>query len=132
MAAADKLGGDHPRPRRPSAAPPRRVEDGVLKVMSKMGISDVASYRGAQIFEAIGLAAEVVDRCFPGRRARRRHRVRRARAEAARSAPPRWTAPQLENPGYVKFRKGGEPHATTRRSWTRSTRRRPRTRFARR
>jgi glutamate synthase (ferredoxin) len=40
------------------------VEDGVLKVLSKMGISAVDSYRGAQLFEAIGLAAEVVDTCF--------------------------------------------------------------------
>ena len=39
---------------------------GVLKVMSKMGISTVASYRGAQVFEAIGLAQELVDRYFTG------------------------------------------------------------------
>ena len=42
------------------------IEDGVLKVMSKMGISTVDSYRGAQIFEAIGLGAEVVDVAFTG------------------------------------------------------------------
>jgi glutamate synthase (ferredoxin) len=42
------------------------MEDGVLKVMSKMGISTVDSYRGAQIFEAIGLGPEVVDVCFTG------------------------------------------------------------------
>ncbi|MFP5317707.1 MAG: glutamate synthase large subunit [Acidimicrobiia bacterium] len=42
------------------------MEDGVLKVMSKMGISTVDSYRGAQIFEVIGLGAEVVDLCFTG------------------------------------------------------------------
>jgi glutamate synthase (NADPH/NADH) large chain len=39
---------------------------GVLKVMSKMGISTVASYRGAQVFEAIGLSQQVVDRYFTG------------------------------------------------------------------
>jgi glutamate synthase (NADPH/NADH) large chain len=39
---------------------------GVLKVMSKMGISTVASYTGAQIFEAVGLSQEVVDRYFTG------------------------------------------------------------------
>ncbi|MFB4316206.1 glutamate synthase large subunit [Actinomadura sp. 21ATH] len=39
---------------------------GVLKIMSKMGVSTVASYTGAQIFEAIGLGAEVIDRCFTG------------------------------------------------------------------
>ena len=41
-------------------------EKGVLKVMSKMGISTVQSYRGAQIFEAIGLNDEVVQRYFSG------------------------------------------------------------------
>ncbi|HEY9378592.1 MAG TPA: glutamate synthase central domain-containing protein, partial [Jiangellaceae bacterium] len=39
---------------------------GVLKVMSKMGVSTVASYTGAQIFEAIGLSNEVVNRYFTG------------------------------------------------------------------
>ena len=39
---------------------------GVLKIMSKMGISTIASYRGAQIFEAIGLSRELVDRHFAG------------------------------------------------------------------
>jgi glutamate synthase domain-containing protein 2/glutamate synthase domain-containing protein 1/glutamate synthase domain-containing protein 3 len=42
------------------------IEDGVLKVMSKMGISTVDSYRGAQIFEVMGLGPEVVDVCFAG------------------------------------------------------------------
>ena len=39
---------------------------GLLKVMSKMGVSTVASYRGAQIFEAIGLSHEFVERYFTG------------------------------------------------------------------
>ena len=39
---------------------------GVLKVMSKMGVSTVASYTGAQIFEAVGLSHDVVDRYFTG------------------------------------------------------------------
>jgi len=44
----------------------RSLGKGVLKVMSKMGISTVASYRGAQVFEAVGLAAEVIDEYFTG------------------------------------------------------------------
>ncbi len=40
--------------------------NGILKVMSKMGISTVASYTGAQIFEAIGISQEVVDEYFTG------------------------------------------------------------------
>ncbi|MFC7374377.1 MULTISPECIES: glutamate synthase large subunit [unclassified Brachybacterium] len=39
---------------------------GVLKIMSKMGIATVASYRGAQIFEAVGLSQDLVDTYFPG------------------------------------------------------------------
>ncbi|MGI9022592.1 MAG: glutamate synthase large subunit, partial [Acidimicrobiales bacterium] len=42
------------------------MEDGVLKVMSKMGICTVDSYRGAQIFEVLGLGPDVVDVCFAG------------------------------------------------------------------
>ena len=44
----------------------RRAGKGVLKVMSKMGISTVASYTGAQVFEAIGLGQELVDEYFTG------------------------------------------------------------------
>jgi glutamate synthase (NADPH/NADH) large chain len=44
----------------------RALELGLAKVMSKMGISVVDSYRGAHLFDAIGLAQEVVDKCFPG------------------------------------------------------------------
>ncbi|MCC6332374.1 MAG: glutamate synthase large subunit [Myxococcales bacterium] len=42
------------------------INEGLLKVMSKMGISTVQSYRGAQIFEAVGLNQELVDRFFTG------------------------------------------------------------------
>lgn len=40
------------------------IDKGLLKILSKMGISTVTSYRSAQLFEAIGLAAEVTDMCF--------------------------------------------------------------------
>lgn len=39
---------------------------GIVKIMSKMGISAIQSYRGAQIFEAVGLAPDVIDEFFPG------------------------------------------------------------------
>jgi len=42
----------------------KAIGKGLLKTMSKMGISTLASYRGAQIFEAVGLSEEVIDRCF--------------------------------------------------------------------
>ncbi|WGO99854.1 glutamate synthase large subunit [Saccharophagus degradans] len=42
------------------------LDKGLLKILSKMGISTVASYRGAQLFEAIGLDEDVIDTCFVG------------------------------------------------------------------
>ncbi len=44
----------------------RAVAKGMLKVMARMGISTLQSYKGAQIFEALGLRTEVIDRCFSG------------------------------------------------------------------
>ena len=44
----------------------KAVEQGILKILSKMGISTLQSYRGAQIFEAIGIHPEVIERCFAG------------------------------------------------------------------
>ncbi len=115
MAAQDKLGGDHPSPDEAQLRFRGAIEDGVLKVMSKMGISDVASYCGAQIFDAVGLADEVVERCFVGTSssigglgfAELEQDVLERHARA-------WGGGvKLENPGFVKFRKGGEPHATS-------------------
>ena len=42
------------------------VNAGILKVMAKMGISTIQSYKGAQIFEILGLADDVVAPCFAG------------------------------------------------------------------
>lgn len=42
------------------------INKGLLKVLSKMGISTVASYRGSQLFEIVGLHDDIVNRCFPG------------------------------------------------------------------
>jgi glutamate synthase (ferredoxin) len=110
LAAADKLGGDHPSPPEAQLRFRESIEDGVLKVMSKMGIADVASYRGAQLFEAVGLAQDVVELCLPGTPS---SIGGVGFAELEREILARWNArDELENPGYVKFRKGGEPHAT--------------------
>ena len=87
----------------------------MLKVMSKMGISDVASYRGARLFDAVGLDRRLCRRFFGGTpSAIGGDRPRPARAGRARRGSRRRGAekPELENPGFYKFRKGGEPHAT--------------------
>ncbi|NIQ97432.1 MAG: hypothetical protein GWN87_27100, partial [Desulfuromonadales bacterium] len=43
----------------------RGIRKGLLKILSKMGICTVASYRGSQLFEAIGLSAEITRLCCP-------------------------------------------------------------------
>ncbi|MEO1202619.1 MAG: glutamate synthase large subunit, partial [Pseudomonadota bacterium] len=44
----------------------RGIRKGLFKIMSKMGISSISSYRGAQLFEIVGLDQEIVERCFKG------------------------------------------------------------------
>ncbi|HZT21864.1 MAG TPA: glutamate synthase large subunit [Verrucomicrobiae bacterium] len=94
------------------------IEHGLMKVMAKMGISTISSYRGAQVFEAIGVSSEVIDRCFHGTTsaiggvtfrqiaedALRRHR--------AAYGPPE--APALEEGGNFRVARNGqgEFHAT--------------------
>ncbi|MBV8387042.1 MAG: glutamate synthase large subunit, partial [Acidimicrobiia bacterium] len=83
------------------------MEDGVLKVMSKMGISTVDSYRGAQIFEAIGLGPEVVDVCFTGTPS-----VIGGVGwhELGQDALARHAEGRLVDAGYYRARKRGEYH----------------------
>ncbi|HZJ09985.1 MAG TPA: glutamate synthase central domain-containing protein, partial [Trueperaceae bacterium] len=62
-------GGKGYEPRDPDAAVAdyiAAVEKGLLKIMSKMGISTLASYRGAQVFETVGLCDDVIERYFYG------------------------------------------------------------------
>jgi glutamate synthase (ferredoxin) len=110
LAAADKLGGDHPTPAEAQLRFREAIEDGVLKIMSKMGVADVSSYRCAQLFEAVGLARDIVDLCLEGTPSTIGGV---GFAELERELLQRRHAVELENPGYVKFRKGGEPHATS-------------------
>src|SRR5207249_6799275 len=107
LAAADKVGGDRPSSAEAQARFRTAIEDGVLKVMSKMGIADVAAYCGAQVFDILGLAPEVVALCFAGTPT---PVGGIGFEELEQEALARATATRLDNPGYVKFRKGGEPH----------------------
>ena len=91
---------------------------GVLKVMSKMGVSTIASYTGAQIFEALGLSSEFVDAYFTGTTSRIEGigLDEIARGIAARHAvaypPDRITLPHrtLNVGGEYQWRREGEPH----------------------
>lgn len=114
LADAGRLGRDAPAAGEAQEAFRHAVEDGVLKIMSKMGISTLDAYRSAQIFEALGLADEVVDMCLAGtpskiggigftelgRDVLGRHEL--AFAEDAK----------LTSPGFYKHKKGGEFHDT--------------------
>jgi glutamate synthase (NADPH/NADH) large chain len=91
---------------------------GVLKVMSKMGISTVASYRGAQVFEALGLAPELVDRYFTGTTSQLGGvgldvLAREVAVRHAKAYPPdglRDPHRRLEVGGEYQWRREGEPH----------------------
>ncbi|RAL66402.1 hypothetical protein DID88_006093 [Monilinia fructigena] len=93
------------------------ADGGILKVMSKMGISTLASYKGAQIFEALGVDDTVVDRCFKGTATRIKGITFEQIAEDAfrfheRGFPSRYTVtiPGLVESGEYHWRDGGEPH----------------------
>ncbi len=95
------------------------LEKGLLKIMSKMGISVLNSYQGAQIFEAVGIGAEVADKCFTGVHSKlggvgfaeiaseslARH------AEAFGVAVPEEGGLKLDDPGFFRYRAKGEVHA---------------------
>jgi glutamate synthase (NADPH/NADH) large chain len=94
------------------------VAKGMLKVMAKMGISTLQSYKGGQIFEAIGIADEVIDKCFRGTVSRlqgagfavleeealRRHSL-------GYPLDPTDKLASLPNPGEFHWRSAGERHA---------------------
>jgi glutamate synthase (NADPH) large chain len=91
---------------------------GLLKIMSKMGVSTAASYHGAQIFEAIGLGEEVIDACFTGTTSRlggagfdvlaAEVASRHARAFGGRDAG--LAHQRLETGGEYQWRRDGERH----------------------
>lgn len=89
------------------------ISKGLLKILSKMGISTIASYRGAQLFEAIGLAEEVVGLSFKGVSSR----IKGARFVDLESdqkllAAEAWSARKpIQQGGLLKFVHGGEYHA---------------------
>lgn len=96
----------------------KALSTGVLKIMSKMGVSTIMSYRGAQLFEAVGLSKEVIDQYFTGTTSQVggigldqiaeevaiRHQV---------AYPIQWTARphrNLKTGGDYKWRRTGENH----------------------
>jgi glutamate synthase (NADH) len=92
-------------------------DGGILKVMSKMGISTLQSYKGAQIFEALGIDDSVVDRCFTGTASRIKGMTFELIAQDAFAlhekgfpSRPIVEIPGLAETGEYHWRDGGEPH----------------------
>ncbi|MDB3880641.1 glutamate synthase large subunit [Gammaproteobacteria bacterium] len=94
----------------------KATKKGILKVMAKMGISTLHSYKGAQIFEAVGLSEEIIKKSFPGTASRvggisfealfneqlRRHDLGYPKEEIK--------VTNLPNPGDFHWRNGGDAH----------------------
>ncbi len=100
-----------------TAAYRKAVRKGMLKVMGKMGISTLQSYKGAQIFEAIGLQDDIVDRAFTGTASRVQgvdmdalaDEILRRHALGYPDDSDRLAA-ELPNPGEFHWRSAGERH----------------------
>ncbi|MES2475247.1 MAG: glutamate synthase large subunit [Verrucomicrobiota bacterium] len=99
----------------------KALEKGILKIMSKMGISVLNSYQGAQTFEAIGVGKEVVDFAFAGVSSKiggvgfaeiAEESIIRHRAAFETEVPDGGTL-DLGDPGYNRYRKSGERHVYT-------------------
>ena len=92
----------------------KAIEAGILKILSKMGISLVTSYQGAQIFEAIGIGQDLLELGFYGTTSRVGGLTISDLAQEVLSfhqrAFPELTVKKLENFGFVQYRPGGEYH----------------------
>ncbi len=95
----------------------KAIAKGILKVMGKMGISTLQSYKGAQIFEAVGLGEEVIQRCFVGTPSRIKgvdfEILARETLNRHRMAYPSQKTVQLSalpNDGQFHWRSDGEHH----------------------
>ena len=84
-----------------------------MKILSKMGISTIASYRGAQLFEAVGLSREIVDLCFCGVQSRiQGARFEDFHYELGLLAETAWKARKpIQQGGLLKYVHDSEYHA---------------------
>ena len=91
----------------------KAIDKGLMKILSKMGISTIASYRGAQLFEAVGIAKPVIELCFEGVASR----IQGAgfadfKADLNALADEAWKKRKsIDQGGLLKFVHGGEYHA---------------------
>ena len=92
----------------------KAIKAGLLKILSKMGISLLSSYHGAQIFEALGLGMDTVNKCFAGTTSRIGGLTIAELATETISfhsrAFPELQGKKLENFGFINYKPGGEYH----------------------
>ena len=90
----------------------RGINKGLFKVISKMGISTIASYRGAQLFESVGLNQDVVDLCFKGTTNRLQgSHFEDLESDQRQLAKLAWNDRKvIEQGGLLKYIHGGEEH----------------------
>ncbi|MGC9385726.1 MAG: glutamate synthase large subunit [Hydrogenovibrio sp.] len=89
------------------------INKGLFKILSKMGISTITSYRGSQLFEAVGLSREIVDLCFKGTPTRiEGTRFDDLESDLAKVAKHAFNPRKFLQPGgLLKYIHGGEYHA---------------------
>lgn len=95
------------------------IGKGILKVLSKMGISTLHSYKGAQVFEAVGLSEDIIEACFTGTTSR----IKGTDFDALYTDISRFheagypihskAIPLVRNPGNFHYRNGEEEHFNT-------------------
>jgi glutamate synthase (NADPH) large chain len=113
LARAGRIKGGRESGRQLGRSYRRGIRKGLFKIMSKMGISTIASYRGAALFEIVGLHDEVVELCFPGSVSR----IQGAdftdlKSDAMTLAQRAWNSRfDVEQGGLLRFVHGGEYHA---------------------
>lgn len=122
VVASDKKGKlDGITPEKAMSNYRKALEKGILKIMSKMGISVLNSYQGAQIFEALGIGSEVIDYAFTGAHSRiggvgfkeiAEESIVRHRSGWEQEVEKGKTL-DLGDPGYNRYRKSGESHSFT-------------------
>ena len=90
----------------------RGIRKGLFKIMSKMGISSISSYRGAQLFEIVGLNDDIVERCFKGTTSRiQGSNFDDLLYDQKQLAQAAWEPRELiEQGGLYKYVHGGEYH----------------------
>ena len=93
------------------------TKKGILKVMAKMGISTLQSYKGAQIFEAVGLSNQIIDKSFTGTSSRvggidfeALFKEQKRRHDLAYPKDKSGKITSLPNPGDFHWRNGGDSH----------------------